>query len=97
VHRRRRVTPYSATTPMRPMGYGGVGPSPALPLLPDTHGIASSRRLGSAGHPPQVGPALVTRPARVLQRPDRLCIKEIGNEQLQKTEDRDLQRRVPGL
>ncbi len=39
-YRRRRVTPYSATIPMRPMGYGGVGASPALPLLPDTHGIA---------------------------------------------------------
>ncbi len=52
-YRRRRVTPYSATTgaseasggrrqpiPMRPPGYGGVGASPALPLLPDTHGIA---------------------------------------------------------
>jgi len=50
VHRRRRVTPYSATIPMRPMGYGGVGPSPALPLLPDTHGIASSRRLVSVTH-----------------------------------------------
>ena len=66
--------------PMRPdkrsracYRYGGVGASPALPLLPDTHGIASSRRLGSVGHPPQVGPALVTRPARVLQRPPREC------------------------
>ncbi len=70
-YRRRRVTPYSATTggsearggrrqpiPMRPMGYGGVGASPVLSLLPDTHGIASSRRLGSAGHPPQAGAAL---------------------------------------
>ncbi len=60
---------FGHTTPMRPMGYGGVGSSPALPLLPDTPGIASSRRLGSAGHPPQVSPALATRPARVLQRP----------------------------
>lgn len=33
-----------------PVGYGGVGPSPALPLLPDTHGIASSRRLGTVTH-----------------------------------------------
>ncbi len=52
-YRRRRVTPYSATTgaseasggrrqpiPMRPMGYSGVGASPAFSLLPDTHGIA---------------------------------------------------------
>ena len=46
-YRRRRVTPYSAATPMRPdkrlracYRYGGVGASPALPLLPDTHGIA---------------------------------------------------------
>jgi hypothetical protein len=46
-YRRRRVTPYSATIPMRPdkrlracYRYGGVGASPALPLLPDTHGIA---------------------------------------------------------
>jgi len=38
-YHRRRVTRYSATTPMRPTGYGGVGASPALPLLPDTHGI----------------------------------------------------------
>ncbi len=56
-YRRRRVTPYSATIPMRPdkrlracYRYGGVGPSPALALLPDTHGIASSRRLGSVTH-----------------------------------------------
>ncbi len=52
-YRRGRVTPYSATTgaseasggrrqptPMRPVGYGGVWASPALPLLPDTRGIA---------------------------------------------------------
>jgi hypothetical protein len=39
-YRRRRVTPYSATIPMRPMGYSGVGASPAFSLLPDTHGIA---------------------------------------------------------
>ncbi len=39
-YRRRRVTLYSATIPMRPMGCGGVGASPALSLLPDTHGIA---------------------------------------------------------
>jgi hypothetical protein len=57
-YRRRRVTLYSATIPMRPdkrlracYRYGGVGPSPALALLPDTHGIASSRRLGSVGAP----------------------------------------------
>ncbi len=48
---RRRETPYEAAIPLRPMGYGGVGPSPALPLLPDTHGIASSHRLGSVGAP----------------------------------------------
>jgi len=39
-YRRRRVTPYSATIPMRPMGYGGVGASPVFSLLPDTRGIA---------------------------------------------------------
>ncbi len=52
-YRRGRVTPYSATTgasqasggrrqptPMRPTGYGGVGASPAFPLVPDAHGIA---------------------------------------------------------
>jgi hypothetical protein len=39
-YRLRRVTPYSATIPMRPAGYGGVGASPSLPLLPDAHGIA---------------------------------------------------------
>ncbi len=45
-YHRRRVTRYSATTPVRPdkrlracYRYGGVGASPALPLLPDTHGI----------------------------------------------------------
>ena len=51
-YRRRRVTPYSATigaseasggrrqpTQMRPTGCGGAGASPALALLPDTHGI----------------------------------------------------------
>jgi hypothetical protein len=39
-YRRRRVTPYSATTPMRPTGCGGAGTSPALSLLPDAYGIA---------------------------------------------------------
>jgi len=39
-YRLRRVTPYSATIPMRPSGYGGVGACPSLPLLPDAHGIA---------------------------------------------------------
>ena len=51
-YHRRRTTRYSATTgasgasggrrqpiPMRPAGYRGVGASPALPLLRDTHGI----------------------------------------------------------
>jgi len=40
-HHRRRVTPYRPATPMRPAGYGGVGASAALALLPDAHGIAS--------------------------------------------------------
>jgi hypothetical protein len=74
-YRRRRVTPYSAATPMRPdkrlracYRYGGVGAPPALPLLPDTHGIAFVAPPWICGaHPPQVGPALVTRPARVLR------------------------------
>ncbi len=39
-HLRRRVTRYRPATPMRPAGYGGVGPSAALALLPDAHGIA---------------------------------------------------------
>jgi hypothetical protein len=39
-HLRRRVTQYRPATPMRPVGYGGVGASAALSLLPDAHGIA---------------------------------------------------------
>ena len=39
-HLRRRVTQYRPATPMRPAGYGGVGASAALALLPDAHGIA---------------------------------------------------------
>ncbi len=39
-HLRRRVTQYRPATPMRPAGYGGVGASAALSLLPDAHGIA---------------------------------------------------------
>jgi hypothetical protein len=39
-HLRRRVTQYRPATPMRPAGYGGVGASAALTLLPDAHGIA---------------------------------------------------------
>ena len=63
MHHRRRETQYESATPLRPKGYGGVGPSPALALLPDTHSIASSRRLGSSPT------ALVTRPAVVVQQP----------------------------
>jgi hypothetical protein len=44
------LVPAEAAIPLRPVGYGGVGPSPALPHLPDTHGIASSRRLGTVTH-----------------------------------------------
>ncbi len=53
-HLRRRVTQYRPATPMRPVGYGGVGASAAWfacgsmsralaldeTLLPDAHGIA---------------------------------------------------------
>ncbi len=39
-HLRRRVTQYRPATPMRPAGYGGVGASAALALLPDAYGIA---------------------------------------------------------
>ena len=39
-HLRRRVTQYRPAIPMRPTGYGGVGASAALALLPDAHGIA---------------------------------------------------------
>jgi hypothetical protein len=39
-HLRRRATQYPPVTPMRPPGYGGVGPSPSLALLDDAHGIA---------------------------------------------------------
>jgi len=39
-HLRRRVTQYRPATPMRPVGYGGVGASAALSLLLDAHGIA---------------------------------------------------------
>ncbi len=34
-HRRRRVTRYEPATPSHPWGYGGVGPSASLSLLPD--------------------------------------------------------------
>jgi hypothetical protein len=39
-HLRRRVTQYRPATPTRPAGYGAVGASAALALLPDAHGIA---------------------------------------------------------
>jgi len=39
-HLRRRATRYPPVTPMRPPGYGGVGPSLSLALLDDAHGIA---------------------------------------------------------
>jgi len=39
-HLRRRATQYPPPTPMRPAGYGGVGPSPSLALLDDAPGIA---------------------------------------------------------
>ena len=39
-HLRRQVTQDRPATPMRPAGYGGVGASAALALLPDAHGIA---------------------------------------------------------
>ena len=39
-HLRRRATQYAPATPMRPAGYGGVGPSLSLALLDDAPGIA---------------------------------------------------------
>jgi hypothetical protein len=39
-HLRRRVTQHRPAPRMRPTGYGGVGASAALSLLPDAHGIA---------------------------------------------------------
>ena len=61
-HRDRRTTKPGARTPLRPKGYGGIGPSATLPLLTDGRASASSWRLAS-------GPmALVTRPYRVLPR-----------------------------
>ena len=39
-HLRRRATLYPPATPMRPPGYGGVGPSPSLAVLNDAQGIA---------------------------------------------------------
>ena len=62
-HLQRRVTRYRPATPMRPAGYGGVGASAALALLPDAHGIALVAL-------PCICPtAFVTRPSRVSQRP----------------------------
>ena len=61
-HRDRRTTKPAARPPLRPKGYGGIGPSATLPLLTDGRASVSSWRLAS-------GPmALVTRPCRVLPR-----------------------------
>ena len=54
-HRDRRTTKSVTRTPLRPMGYGGIGPSAALPLLDRWRTSTSSWRLA-------YGPmALVTR------------------------------------
>jgi len=45
VHRRRRATQRSATTPIGPKGCGGMTPSSSLPLLGDGGTSPSSRRL----------------------------------------------------
>ena len=53
-HLRRRVTQYRPAPPMRPAGYGAVGASAALALLPDAHGIALVALPGiCTGHPRQ--------------------------------------------
>ena len=39
-HRRGMLTPYEPVAPLRPPGYGGTGPSPALALLDVAHGYA---------------------------------------------------------
>ena len=58
---------YQPATPLRPAGYGGTGPSPALALLDVTHGHALGvRRLGSGTV------ALVRGPAVLLQQPSRV-------------------------
>ena len=66
IHRDRRATKPVARTPLRPEGYGGIGPSATLPLLTDGDASLSSWRLAS-------GPmALVTRPCRLLPRAARI-------------------------
>ncbi len=53
-HLRRRATQYRPATPMRPAGYGSVGASAALSLLPDAHGIGFVALPGvCTGHPRQ--------------------------------------------
>ncbi len=54
-HRDRRTTKSVARTPLRPTGYGGIGPSAMLPLLDRCGTSTSSRRLA------YVPMALVTR------------------------------------
>ena len=54
-HHDRRTTKSAAATPMRPEGYGGIGPSRSLPILGDERASPSSRRLRSGTM------ALVTR------------------------------------
>ncbi len=61
-HRDRRTTKSVTRTPLRPAGYGGIGPSATLPLLDRWGTSTSSRRLA------YVPMALVTRSRRVLPR-----------------------------
>ena len=61
-HRDRRTTKSVTRTPLRPTGYGGIGPSATLPRLDRWGASTSSWRLA-------YGPmALVTRSRRVLPR-----------------------------
>ncbi len=61
-HRDRRTTTSVTRTPLRPSGYGGIGPSATLPLL-DRWGTSTSSRCLA-----YVPTALVTRSRGVLPR-----------------------------
>ncbi len=68
-HRDRRTTKSVTRTPLRPTGYGGIGPSATLPLLDRWCHRPSRCRTSNSSRRLAYGPmALVTRSRRVLPR-----------------------------
>jgi len=79
VHRRRRATQRSATTPIGPAGCGGMAPPSSLPLLGDGGTSPSSRRLESgpmahatddAGGPGRASRGRGARTRRYVEHPE---------------------------